>query len=386
MRRLHLLVSLVGAAIVLFHMLTQRRAPIAVAPSDGSATSRKTSAPNAIDPKCAELERRFKDAVGAARREHAERKWANKRPDCPRERRSWRQQGLSFQVVGTPCQPWWRQDAIAIVAALASKDDVAVEWGSGSSSFWLAERVGRLHAVEHNEAWGEHMRRDLNRLFGNARVHVADTKEERRQTCSRDGCEKAEWDALDELRRAAYANVTLSRGDGSVDTVADLVVDDGRMRFEVMKRALRLLKPEGGVLVLDNSNRYTRDFRPDFNLPDLVPRHWLRYTSPKTWPDDGSLSPEDRRTANLWIQRDFVVTTVWMSRPAHCAPREALTLLPGAAGAAHAAALPIHAAVSDRPLFPRAALDGRRARGGPRRSPPRNPRVFKAVRAAGGTL
>ena len=127
MRRLHLLVCLVGAAIVLFHMLTQRRAPIAVAPSDGSATSRKTSAPNAIDPKCAELERRFEDALGAARREHAERTWANKRPDCPRERRSWRQQGLSFQVVGTPCQPWWRQDAIAIVAALASKDDVAVE-------------------------------------------------------------------------------------------------------------------------------------------------------------------------------------------------------------------------------------------------------------------
>jgi len=381
MRRLHLLVCLVGAAIVLFHMLTQRRAPIAVAPSDGSATS-----PKAIDPKCAELERRFDDAVGAARREHAERTWANKRPDCPRERRSWRQQGLSFQVVGTPCQPWWRQDAIAIVDALASKTDVAVEWGSGSSSFWLAERVGRLHAVENDKKWAERMRRDLNRLFGNARVHVADTKEERRQTCSRDGCAKAEWDALDELRRAAYANVTLSRGDGSVDTVADLVVDDGRMRFEVMKRALRLLKPEGGVLVLDNSNRYTRDFRPDFNLPDLVPRHWLRYTSPKTWPDDGSLSPEDRRTANLWIQRDFVVTTVWMSRPAHCAPREALTLLPGAAGAADAAALPIHAAVSDRALFPHAALDGRRARGGPRRSPPRTPRVFKAVRAAGGTL
>ena len=374
MRRRHLPVCLVGAAIVLFHMLTQRRAPIAVAPSDGSATSRKTSAPNAIDPKCAELERRFDDAVGAARREHAERTWANKSPDCPRERRSWRQPRLSFQVVGTPCQPWWRQDAIAIVDKLASKSDVAVEWGSGSSSFWLAERVGRLHAVENDKTWAERMRRDLNRLFGNARIHVADAAEQRRKTCKRDGCEKAERDALDELRRAAYANVTLSRGDGSVDTVADLVVDDGRMRFEVMKRALRLLKPEGGVLVLDNSNRdhYNRDLGPDtFNLLELVPRHWLRYTSPETWPDDGSLSPEDRRTAKHWIHRDSIVTTVWMSRPAHCAPREALTLLPGGPGAAEVAA-----SGSDAP-------DGRRARGGPRRSPPRTPRVIKAV---GGTL
>ena len=199
---------------------------------------------------------------------------------------------------------------------------VAVEWGSGSSSFWLAERVGRLHAVENDKTWAERMRRDLNRLFGNARIHVADAAEQRRKTCKRDGCEKAERDALDELRRAAYANVTLSRGDGSVDTVADLVVDDGRMRYAVMQRALTLLRPEGGVLVLDNSNRG----RYDPGLFENVPGHWLRFTSATPWPDDGTLTPLERATANVHIRKDSLQTTVWLSRPAHCGPRATMSI------------------------------------------------------------
>ena len=266
---------------------------------------------------CAALTRRFEAAVAVARREHAERVWSNATAACASERRSWRPPGLSFQVIGTNCQPWWRQDAIAVVDALLSEDAVAVEWGAGSSTFWLAERVGFLHSIESSGTWGERMHKSLsalgtlNRLADKVALHVVD-----RGYCPLGHrCEDRE-------RAMRYVDEALVRPDGSVDAVADLVVDDGRMRYAVMQRALTLLRPEGGVLVLDNSNRG----RYDPGLFENVPGHWLRFTSATPWPDDGTLTPLERATANVHIRKDSLQTTVWLSRPAHCGPRATMSI------------------------------------------------------------
>lgn len=52
----------------------------------------------------------------------------------------------------------------------------------------------------------------------------------------------------------------------------DLIVVDGRSRVACTTRALELLKPHGGILVLDNAER--TNYQPAI---DRVPKHWLRY-------------------------------------------------------------------------------------------------------------
>ena len=51
----------------------------------------------------------------------------------------------------------------------------------------------------------------------------------------------------------------------------DYISVDGRARMHCLVRALPLLKPEGGVLLLDNSERelYQKAF-------DMVPSWWLK--------------------------------------------------------------------------------------------------------------
>lgn len=53
----------------------------------------------------------------------------------------------------------------------------------------------------------------------------------------------------------------------------DLISIDGRSRVECARVAISLLKPSGGILILDNSERraYAEVFR-------LIPRHWIRYS------------------------------------------------------------------------------------------------------------
>ena len=54
----------------------------------------------------------------------------------------------------------------------------------------------------------------------------------------------------------------------------DYISVDGRVRMYALARALPLLKPEGGILLLDNSERalYQKAFQ-------MVPSHWLMVRS-----------------------------------------------------------------------------------------------------------
>ena len=51
----------------------------------------------------------------------------------------------------------------------------------------------------------------------------------------------------------------------------DYISVDGRVRMPCLERALPLLKPEGGILLLDNSER--EQYQVAF---DMVPSRWLK--------------------------------------------------------------------------------------------------------------
>ena len=52
-----------------------------------------------------------------------------------------------------PRNPWLTPQSVQLLNQLLRASDVALEFGSGRSTFWIAERVKQLTSVEHHEGW-----------------------------------------------------------------------------------------------------------------------------------------------------------------------------------------------------------------------------------------
>jgi hypothetical protein len=68
---------------------------------------------------------------------------------------------------GLPC---WAPGAADYLASMLSGKEVAVEWGGGASSVWLAPKVFRLHVVEHDLDWIERIAAATDQ-FNNVTIH-----------------------------------------------------------------------------------------------------------------------------------------------------------------------------------------------------------------------
>jgi predicted O-methyltransferase YrrM len=60
-----------------------------------------------------------------------------------------------------PGLPWIPRDAIVLLSELLLPTDRCLEWGSGSSTAWLATRTASLLSVEHDPEWYERVRVQL---------------------------------------------------------------------------------------------------------------------------------------------------------------------------------------------------------------------------------
>jgi len=167
--------------------------------------------------------------------------------------------------------------SVALLDALIRPEDRAFEWGSGRSTAWLAARTARLTSVEHDPDW--HARVSAA-LAAEARVEC------RLQPADPNG-------AAD----PAYCGAIDDAPDGALD----LVLIDGLYRDECARRALPKLAP-GGLLVLDNSNRF---------LPSLSPAPGSRRSgcASALWEEVAASLTRWRR---IWTTSGVTDTTVWI--------------------------------------------------------------------------
>ena len=133
-------------------------------------------------------------------------------------------QALGVKLLGRyPRQPWWNRRAIARIEPLLRPDWRVVEFGSGMSTPWLAERVGFLHSIEHYDQWF---------------ARVSEMLGERRNVRYELRC----------LRWTAYSDLS-DHEDGSLD----FAVVDGSQRPACVSAVLpKLASP--GYIYLDNSD------------------------------------------------------------------------------------------------------------------------------------
>ena len=128
--------------------------------------------------------------------------------------------------------PWLPKAAINILDAIIEPGFRIVETGSGSSTFWFAQRAFYIHSFEHKSSWAVAVNNEAEvRGLKNIGVH------------------------LDTLYpgNGFLENEILKK---SVDEIGlfDLALVDGRGRAKSLETLFKWIKP-GGWIALDNADR-----------------------------------------------------------------------------------------------------------------------------------
>jgi predicted O-methyltransferase YrrM len=136
-----------------------------------------------------------------------------------------------------PGSPWLGESAVVFLESWLKPTDVGLEWGSGRSTSWFASRVARMTSVENSAEYHAIVTRTL------AGKGLAAKVDYRLVPC--------ELEELEEPPTHPYAEVAREFPDGSLD----FAMVDGMIRETCMRAVMPKIKP-GGLLILDNANRY----------------------------------------------------------------------------------------------------------------------------------
>lgn len=184
--------------------------------------------------------------------------------------------GLSLYQRRNPNAPWLVRDMVDILENWLKPTDRGIEWGSGRSTIWFAERVGSLVSVEHSPDWYRRVGAELKQKgLQNVEYHL---------------CE----DEVD------YCKV--------VDTLSPESIDfclvDGVARDDCALAAIYLVKP-GGIVLVDNCNCYlpTKSLSPYSRKPEqgCYTEKWAAYLDAvrewrQIWTSDGVCD------TGLWVK------------------------------------------------------------------------------------
>jgi predicted O-methyltransferase YrrM len=134
-----------------------------------------------------------------------------------------------------PDDPWITPEAVRLLTSMLRPSDRGVEYGSGRSTIWFAERVGQLTSVEHDGQWHATVSTKLkNRGLSNVEYILSPRDQPK------------ELGGTSEYTRTALNFTELS---------IDFVLIDGLYREYVTKLMMPKIKP-GGMLIIDNINWY----------------------------------------------------------------------------------------------------------------------------------
>jgi hypothetical protein len=122
-----------------------------------------------------------------------------------------------------PITLWISYDAKHVIARVMRSDWKVLEFGSGMSTLWLAQRCGELYSIEHSAAWHSTVQKRLCAM----------------------GIRQVSCFLRDE---ATYPDLS-----GFRDHFFDLVLIDGIRRTDCALNALRKVK-HGGWVYLDNTD------------------------------------------------------------------------------------------------------------------------------------
>jgi predicted O-methyltransferase YrrM len=180
-----------------------------------------------------------------------------------------------------PKAPWFVPSAIRLLESGLRSSDVVLEFGSGRSTSWLAERAERVISVEHDANWHASVAGTLRQVgLTNVQQRLVDPSD--------------------------YLSVFGELGPESVD----VVINDGIKRDQVALESLSRLSP-GGLLVIDDAGRYLpRDGAERAKTGFPKPR---RDYASEAWQAFGEQSRDWRR---VWFSSGVTDTVIFVKASA----------------------------------------------------------------------
>lgn len=122
------------------------------------------------------------------------------------------------------CMPWFTHPCLEELRKWDLKDKRVVEYGAGNSTIWWGQKCKEVFAVEANNQWYIEVRKQMP---ANVTLELR---------CVNEG---------DQSQVEFYTAVP----DGFIP---DIVVVDGILRYECLKKGIELLSPHGGIIIADN--------------------------------------------------------------------------------------------------------------------------------------
>jgi hypothetical protein len=139
-----------------------------------------------------------------------------------------------------PDAPWLTAEATEALDQWLRPEHVGIEWGSGRSTVWFAQRVGRLVSVEHHAGWHATVAAQLAANgIGNVDYRLSPCEPERIET--------PEWIA------AMFASDYVRAVDVFAPKTVDFALVDGMYRSACALAVIPKLR-SGALLIVDNVN------------------------------------------------------------------------------------------------------------------------------------
>ncbi|HSF31082.1 MAG TPA: hypothetical protein VLK82_11525 [Candidatus Tectomicrobia bacterium] len=159
-----------------------------------------------------------------------------------------------------PEAPWLTPKAIAILTSMLRPAHDGLEYGSGRSTVWFAQRTNSLISVEASCIWYDRVREMISRqALGNVVYKYI----------------PANPQFADDPHRASYIELDNAIAPGS----RDYALIDGFYRDACALRAIDLLKP-GAMLIVDNANWFIpHPTRSPFSVTVPASRQWSEFLS-----------------------------------------------------------------------------------------------------------
>lgn len=144
---------------------------------------------------------------------------------------------LRLTIGYRPILPWISYRAIKVLDELIQSDWKMLEWGSGMSTLWFAERVGHLTTIEDNNFWYDKVISTLKKV-SNVDYRF--------------------------LTGNSYFNL-----EQFAEHEFDFILIDGSQRGNCAKHAVRKIKP-GGYIYLDNSDKHSTEEGGDIRVAEEI--------------------------------------------------------------------------------------------------------------------
>jgi len=145
--------------------------------------------------------------------------------------------------------PWLSPACIAILDKTLSTQMNGLEYGSGRSTIFFAQRLGNLTSIEHDKSWFDKISKDLQEMGIKNVDYILVPPAQSESKKNLEIRFKKDFDSENQNYQSYYKHVQ-----DYPDEYFDFVIIDGRARVECTQRAIPKIK-KGGMLIIDNSER-----------------------------------------------------------------------------------------------------------------------------------